>query len=688
MASQTSQSVSQRVYTTVGVIGHIDHGKTSLVGKLTGVETDTHPEEKRRGITIDLGFAALVEDEYTLAFIDAPGHQKYIGNLLAGVSAVEVGLLVVACDQGIQEQTLEHVSVLNTLGVPNMVVALSRVDLCDDERRMEIREEIEVFLSDFGFTDFPIIETSTETGEGLEELKKELLRASESYTRSKQAMQQEWLLEGPFRMPIDRVLNVPGRGLVVAGTPWSGRVRIGDRLEVAGQGGEYRVREIEVHGHDVDASQMGMRTAINLAGNDSNKDVSRGEELVSPDAFQLSSRLIVQLSMFDSALELKCPAVVQLHTATTSIEARVVGTKLAKAGEVKAVIVEPENPVLATFGQSCLFRRPYPVGSFAGGRVLGVIAASDAHIASKNLVPLAEQLNRLEGDSSEFEEEATSESNVDLKLASRRLQAWVDCLGELKLSDHWCEVQLGIARQHKGEVVQDLLTRNEVLQVGESLVSTGVLKKVEKYLLKLLTVQAEESDDTWCVQNSVVKKCRHMASPQVVELAIENLVQGDGGKSPVVALNGMLAIASEKTQLSKKQRANMQRMLQLYDGQRSPPSTKDVATQLSITMDAVNSLVRHATQQKLLVEFGQGLYINQKMFSTMLAELNEKFGAEEELAVPAIKDLWQVTRKHAIPLLEYCDKNRLTKRLGDVRVAGASLAEFLSSDGDNQISQV
>ena len=153
----------QKTYTTVGVTGHIDHGKTSLVGKLTGIETDTHPEEKRRGITIDLGFAALTEGDHVFAFIDAPGHQKYVGNLLAGVSAVDIGLLVVACDQGIQEQTLEHASVLQTLGVPRLLVALSRIDLCDLERRAEVTEELEVFLSDYGFDDIPLIPVSSMT---------------------------------------------------------------------------------------------------------------------------------------------------------------------------------------------------------------------------------------------------------------------------------------------------------------------------------------------------------------------------------------------------------------------------------------------------------------------------------------------------------------------------------------------
>ncbi len=171
-------------YTIVGVIGHIDHGKTSLVAALTGVDTDTHPEEKRRGITIDLGFAAFTDGDHRYALIDAPGHQKYIGNLLAGVSGIDVGLLVVACDQGIQAQTLEHAAILQSLGVSKLIVAISRIDLSDEATRMELSEELDVFLADFGFVDIPKVMVSSVTGEGLDDLKSLLREHSRTADRA------------------------------------------------------------------------------------------------------------------------------------------------------------------------------------------------------------------------------------------------------------------------------------------------------------------------------------------------------------------------------------------------------------------------------------------------------------------------------------------------------------------------
>ena len=194
----SSESIGRMNYTIVGVIGHIDHGKTSLVAALSGVDTDTHPEEKRRGITIDLGFASYIDQDDQFALIDAPGHQKYIGNLLAGVSAVDIGLLVVAADQGIQAQTLEHAAILQSLGVKTLVVAMSRVDLVDQTTRDQLAEELDFFLAEFGFHDIPQIQLSIVTGEGLESLKEKLRELARTNQRSQQG-RFEFRLTGSLR---------------------------------------------------------------------------------------------------------------------------------------------------------------------------------------------------------------------------------------------------------------------------------------------------------------------------------------------------------------------------------------------------------------------------------------------------------------------------------------------------------
>ncbi|MEM7557639.1 MAG: selenocysteine-specific translation elongation factor [Planctomycetota bacterium] len=652
----TEQSPQTASYTTVGVIGHIDHGKTSLVGKLTGVETDTHPEEKQRGITIDLGFAALKEEGHTFAFIDAPGHQKYIGNLLAGVSAVDIGLLVVACDQGIQEQTLEHVSILSTLQVPRMVVALSRVDLCEAERIAEVSEELEVFLSDFGFQDFPVVPTSVVSGEGLERLRQELKSAAES--RAAAAAEEQRLRRSqPFRMPIDRVLNVTGRGLVLAGTPWTGGIEIGDQLQLAGRESSLRVREIEIHGDMVETSRCGVRTAINLAGHDGSS-ISRGDELIAVDAFPLAKRFLVALEVYDEAKEIKLPTTTQMHSATGAVEARLLGPKMLQPGQSALALVESEEPVLGTYGQAVLMRHPYPVGSFAGGRILGVcnFDLKELGRTKKQLIELAPQLQSAD--------------------ALERVAAWIAFHGELRIDEKWLHWQIG-ADLNIEEVHTYLSSRDDIQSLGQSFVSLALVARVENFLKAFLSKHSEEQEDQWVLIDSLVRRAGHLASPQVSKLAIQRLLRpADGAEPSVVELNGMLAIASEKTKLSKKQKAKMELMLRLFADNRKPPTVKELCEELAITKDAVNSLTRHATQQKVLLDLGQGFFFSAEMFRTLCGELSQLFEENAELAVPQVKDAWGVTRKHVIPLLEYCDQQQITQRNQDGRVAGSRLAEY------------
>jgi len=367
-------------YTIVGVVGHIDHGKTALVKALTGTDTDTHPEEKQRGITIDLGFASYQTGDGEFALIDAPGHHKYLGNLLAGVSSVDVGLLVVAADQGIQAQTIEHTAILNALGVPKLIVVMSRIDLCQRETLPELEEELCVFLSDYGFADFPVLSLSVRTGEGLGELKQEL---------SQMARQEERNHHGSFRLPVDRVFSVEGRGCVVAGTIGSGSVSVGDSLQVVG-GPTVRVRELEVHSQPVESSRAGRRTAINLAGVTA-KELRRGDELIASEAFEPLRHFLMEVTLFPDAQEVPSPAQAQIHTGTSSCSARLSSSKAFLAEKPVVALVETERSIIGVYDQKCLFRRPDPIGAFAGGRINrtsdGRIPCAGSCSSAKNCKP-------------------------------------------------------------------------------------------------------------------------------------------------------------------------------------------------------------------------------------------------------------------------------------------------------------
>ncbi len=622
----------------MGVIGHIDHGKTSLVAALTGVDTDTHPEEKRRGITIDLGFASFIEGDNEFALIDAPGHQKYIGNLLAGVSSIDVGLLVVACDQGIQEQTLEHASILQNLGVDKLVVAISRIDVSDAATLAELKEELEVFLSDYGFSDIPVMPISSVTREGLDQLKAKLSEFARTTPRSD---------SGPFRMPIDRVFSVPGRGCVVAGTPWSGQIRLGDTIRVAGRDTEVRVRELEVHGEQVEASKIGRRTAMNITGI-SATELSRGDELIAEASYVATKQQVIAIQMFRETTDLKCPATVQLHTATQSCEGRITGVRVLKPSERTVAVIETDQAIVTDFGQQFLLRRPYPVGSFAGGRFLS--AFTDPQSRKRELVKLGQRLQ--------------TESHA------QRLAAWVDYCGEVTVDAMQMELNLGIPNDELMGLVKSALAGGDlVMPTDGRLVSKTTIDRTRAYAIKILKTQAEETDDAWADEESLVKKLATAGSATVAKSVIKELIDS----KEMVRLNRMVAIASEDTKLSKKQRARLAQVIELYAGDRSPPTTKEAAAKLDTTLDGLSSPLRFATQQGFLTDLGNGFLVSTEVFQTFREELKAMFAEQSELSASEIKDQWQITRKHAIPLLEHCDKMKLTTRNGNQRSAGPEL---------------
>ena len=622
-------------YSIVAVTGHIDHGKTSLVKKLTGVDTDSNPEEKRRGITIDLGFASFRYGEHEFALIDAPGHQKYIGNLLAGVSHVDIGLLVVAADQGIQEQTLEHAAILKALGTSKLLVVISRIDLVDSSVCDELKEELEWFLSEQGFSDFPVAQLSTVSGVGVENFKQRLCDLVGNREPPKSRL---------FRMPIDRVLSIPGRGTVVAGTIWNGEVCVGDAVEQAGTSSTLRVRELEVHGVPAEKSIAGRRTAINVTG-DGSERLSRGDELVTPSTARATKRLLIDMDMFHDASTFKMPATIQLHIGTTAREARVSGVGQLQGNESGVVVVDLAEPVVATFGQFCLFRKPYPVGSFAGGRVL----TSLPHSARPRRRQL--ELGRLLSNSPPL----------------HRLAAWIDYCGEARIDSTELEFQLGIPATTLADCVTSGIDQGMFARAGDQeIVSSALVDRIETNVIELLARQSQDSENAWIEEHSLAERGRSYGSINAARQAIDQALRG----KRLVKSNNMIAIASDETVLSKKQQLHMTEILESFRESRMPPTTKELAERLEISKSAVDSLVRFATQQSVLTDIGKGFLISSDVLNQLLTELRELFEQSPQRKVAEIRDKWSMTRKHAIPLLEYCDKMKITVRQGDYRMAG------------------
>ncbi|GIW96975.1 MAG: selenocysteine-specific translation elongation factor [Pirellulaceae bacterium] len=633
-----------RRYRIVGVTGHIDHGKTRLVGALTGVDTDRHPEEKQRGITIDLGFAALEEDDQVLAFVDAPGHQRYVSNLLAGVSGVDIGLLVVAADQGIQAQTLEHTAILHSLGVPRLVVAMTRIDLATDEQIEALREELEVFLVDWGFERFPVIAVSSHTGAGLDALKRTLCDLEENTAADRVETRQR-----PFRMPIDRVLHVPGRGLVVAGCVWEGKVAVGDHVGIAGERTPLRVRSIEVHGQDQPQSFAGLRTAINLVG-DVPREVVRGDELIAAEGHLLSPRLLVELNVFPGRPAIKPGVRLLMHTGTGAQEVEVQAPRTIASGERGPALIIASRPLVATWGQPLLLRLPHPIGCFAGGRVLASLPPTHRW-KRRQLWEAAERL-------------AGTAAPAD------RLASWVEMAGYVALDDayflQWARSAVGDPASWKAFQA----SMPTIVWLPNHLASQSWLQGLAQRVSQALGRHRQRQADSWMHLDALQ---RHLAAEAPAEI-VQYVVQIMTDQQRLARVENMIAEVVPENALSKKQRAQLEKLLVAFRDNRMPPTLNELAQHLATTVDQTKALVRYAIDQGFLVDVGKGFLIGRSVLNVLCYELQELLNERQQVMVAEVRDRWQLTRKHTIPLLEYFDRQGITRREGDFRKAGPNMA--------------
>ena len=345
---------------TVGTAGHIDHGKTALIAALTGVDTDRLPQEKARGISIELGYAPLVlPSGRRLSVVDVPGHERFVRTMVAGATGVDLFLLVIACDDGVMRQTREHVAILRMLGLDRGVIALTKRDLVDDETAELVRLEAEELLPGI-----PALHVSSRTGAGLDRLRA-LLDEAAGAAEHRSA-------EGPVRLPVDRSFSLRGIGTVATGTLWSGTVRPGDRLALEPGGREARVRSVEVHDEPVDAAGAGQRVALALVGVE-RRQVSRGDTLATPGSLRATYRLECEVSVLaDAPHALRQAERVTVHLATSETAAKVAVREADEIppGETGRVQLRLARPVAARAGDRVILRLTAPQTTLAGGRVL------------------------------------------------------------------------------------------------------------------------------------------------------------------------------------------------------------------------------------------------------------------------------------------------------------------------------
>jgi selenocysteine-specific elongation factor len=614
----------------VGTAGHIDHGKTSLVRALTGIDTDRLPEEKRRGITIDLGFASWFTDDYQVGFVDVPGHERFVKNMLAGVGGIDSVLLVVAADESIKPQTREHFAICKLLGIASGVVAITKSDLVERDILELVRLEVEELTAGSFLEGKPVVPVSSTTGAGLDDLRAAIVE-SVSGVGDRDATTRV------FRLPIDRVFTMKGFGSVITGTTYSGRVRVEDEVEVLPGTRRSRARAIQVHGEARDEASAGERTSMNLADIPL-EDLHRGHQVLHPDTLRPSQVITVRLDLLPDAKPLKEQTRIRFH----HLSAELLGmvrfvdqTAELRPGESAFAQIRLESPVVAAASDRFVVRRYSPAFTIGGGVIL------DAHLTKLSRGTRKEILETLADGS-----------------LPQRVELMAKLQGLRGVSIDELQARTGIRVE---SLAKELRGVPNVAKTGSTFLHNDVLADFRR---KSMTFMDRYFKDNKMAVNvpkgEFVQKLIPAGAPVnflLNDLAKENIatVQGDAldipGRSKTLGgAEGELARAIE----ARYAGAGLQ-----------TPATSELIKTIHQKPKVIEGVIGYLVKQGTLVRLAEGVYLHRDVVAAAREKLSTKKG--ETIDVGQFKDLFGISRKVAIPLLELFDREGATRRIGDSR---------------------
>jgi selenocysteine-specific elongation factor len=624
----------------VGTAGHIDHGKSALVEALTGTNPDRLEEEKRRGITIDLGFAFLDLDNARLGFVDVPGHERFVKNMLAGVGGTDLLLLVIAANESIKPQTREHFDICRLLGIPRGIIAITKSDLVDADMLGLVRLEIEEFVRASFLEGAPIVPVSAKTGDGLDALKRELLHAAQAVA-ARDATRH-------LRLPIDRAFAMKGFGTVVTGTLVAGTLKPEDEVELYPTRKRVRVRGLHSGGKAVERAVAGQRTAVNLAAL-GREEIQRGMVLAPPGVFQPSVRLDARVTLLASARPLKNRAKVHFHQGTAERIAEVVLLLRDELppGESALAQLRLSEPALLLPGDRFILRQFSPVVTIGGGTVLDARARRHR----RNDPAVAAFLETLERGNHE-------ETLAALAASSQRGMT----LAEIISRTGWTEAEVRRA-------VKNLSAAKQLRVVGEQPLTIAFAKTLAELAVILKKAVEEFHRANPLLPGIPKQELRGRAKnprAEVFQAALDDLV-----RERILTMSGDLVqhAGREIALSSDESRAKELIEKEFEHAGLSVPSFAAVLEKLPVESSRAQKILLMLLREKVLVKVASDLVFHRSAVAR-LRELLAKYRKErgDKLPIPAFKELTGVTRKYAIPLLEYLDREHVTRRVGDERV--------------------
>jgi selenocysteine-specific elongation factor len=626
----------------IGTAGHIDHGKTALIKALTGHETDRLQEEQERGISIELGFAYLdLPNGERAGIIDVPGHERFIRNMLAGAHGIDLVLFTVAADDGVMPQSEEHLDFLHLLGVQNGIFVITKADLVDADRLADVHEEIEILTLDTTLEGAPIIPVSSITGQGLDTLRDTIATRLSDYERPS--------LAGYFRLPVDRAFVMKGHGIVVTGTAIAGSIQGGDTVRLLPSGEETRIRSVQVHGESVSEASWGQRVALNLAGLEKSA-IARGHVVCHPKVTRTTQRFDAWVEIRPGAKrEVENHERVRVHVGTAEVIGKIIllnGQDVLAPRSASFCQIVLDEPVVALRGDRFILRNQTAQGTLGGGEVLN---------------PFATRHRRSKGG---MQERLAPLRTNDLLQACR---AYIEV--QPRFAAPLEEIYQGVnAQEH--DVAALLGQDPEVLPLpnAQHPEAYSVITKWHRLTAEVDRILADFHQRTPLAQGMEMESVRSQLSfafsPKLFRAVTDKL----SAEGMVVRKESSLRLPSHTVTLSEDEQATASRLQQVLDaGGLTPPEMKDIEATLGLPRKQLADLLAILESQRKVVKVTTDLYIGMPSLEEARTALIAQLTSQGEISAAIFRDVLGISRKTAIPLLEYFDRIGLTLRVGDVR---------------------
>ena len=621
----------------IGTAGHVDHGKTALIKALTGIETDRIKEEKKRGITIELGFAYLdLPDGEKAGIIDVPGHEKFVKNMLAGAGGIDLALLVIAADEGFMPQTREHLGILSLLNIPEGIIVITKKDMVDEDWLEVVCEDIRNEVKGTFLENAQMIAVSSYTGEGIEELRQAIFQLIDQKTQIKN-------LDIPFRIPIDRIFSVEGFGTVITGTLIEGKMKVGDPVTIYPSRLESRIRNLQVHSHDVEEAYAGQRVAVNLAGL-KKTDLNKGDVVAAPNSMHTTMMIDIKLTVLkDCEREILNATRLHLYHGARDVLCKIVllDRDSISAGESCYAQLRLEEEIAVKTGDRFVLRFYSPLETIGGGVVLD----SNPFKHKRNDPQVLESLNIKENGSDK------EKISAALKDYSSRFET-LDFL----------QVQTAIPKEQFDQQIQKLVKDKIAFRISDNVViHVDYLNHLKDVAVKMLTAyHAENPLRDGMKRDEFRGKFIKYEDMSVVDKITDSLVN----RKVLKIVNGCVALYDFEAQTD-----NNQELIEkaFYEGGFSPESPDQIAARFP-KIKNFKAVLEALVNSGKLVRVEDKILLHVDYYNKALEMAKEHIAKNGQITLAEMRDLMGASRKFAVAVLEYWDRRNITKKIGDARV--------------------